>query len=163
MARDVDSVRLLEADPELGADMSAARFERARTSIVVSVLRLSPGPWLPSVVAAEPGHLGMLVLQGALTRDVELAGRAGTEVLGPGDLVRPWHHVGLEAPVPSRVRWRVLTPALLATIDRQIVTVGAAFPEVLAVLVARCSPVTSTASDGRGHAGCVKERQRGMP
>lgn len=138
MARNLQSVPLLEADPELGADLSAARFERARGAITVSVMRLLPGPWLPPGAAAAGRHrLGVLVLEGTLLREVVIAGRAGAEVLGQGDLIRPYGHLGMGAPVPSQVGWRVLTVTSLATIDRQVLIASAPFPEVLAALASR--------------------------
>ena len=139
MARKLQSVRLLEADSELGADLSAGSFERARAAIEAPVIRLVPGPWLPPVArtAAEEG-LGMLVLEGALACEVVISDRAAAELVGAGDLLRPSpHYLGLEAPVPSRVQWHVLTPATLAVIDRSVMFAVTRFPEVAVALAVR--------------------------
>ena len=138
MAHDPRPVRLLEADPDLGADLPAGRFECARAALTVPVTRLHPGLWLPPVASAvRHGRLGVLVLEGALIREIAIADRTGAELVGQGDLLSPYHHLGLEAPIPSDVGWRTLTPTTLATIDRRFVLASGPFPEILLALAWR--------------------------
>ena len=61
----------------------------------------------------------------------------GAELVGQGDFVRPAPHIGLGAPIPSRVEWHVLTPTTLAVIDSDVLAAGARFPEVLCALALR--------------------------
>src|SRR3954469_8075582 len=88
-------VRVLDEDPELRAAVSASARARARTAAVAPLLTLQRGPWGPP---AEPSHarrdLGLLVLEGLLSRDFRVAGRTFTELRGPDDLLRPWDDVG---------------------------------------------------------------------
>ena len=138
MARELRRLHLLEADPDLGADLSSENFERARAAISAAVMDLSPGSWLPhDGRSAANDDLGMLVLGGALTRDVVIADRACAELIGQGDLIRPSHHLGLGAPVPSHVQWQVRTPTTVARIDRRVLVATARFPEVIAALSLR--------------------------
>jgi CRP-like cAMP-binding protein len=51
-----------------------------------------------------------------LAREVHVAERTSTELLGAGDLLRPWE-LDDEDPVPCAVVWRVLEPADLALLD----------------------------------------------
>jgi hypothetical protein len=56
-------------------------------------------------------HLGFLLLKGLLLYEVSVNARATAELLGPGDLVRPWaRDPGL---LPSTTKWTVLEQALL--------------------------------------------------
>ena len=45
MPRGTDTVRLLEADPELGALLTGTRRAEAERELVVRTHRLSVGPW----------------------------------------------------------------------------------------------------------------------
>ena len=45
MARGTDTVRLLEADPELGSLLTGTRRADAERELVVRTHRLSVGPW----------------------------------------------------------------------------------------------------------------------
>jgi hypothetical protein len=38
---------------------------------------------------ADPSHLGLLIAEGVLAREVVLGDTVSTELLGPGDIVRP--------------------------------------------------------------------------
>ncbi|HEX2127812.1 MAG TPA: Crp/Fnr family transcriptional regulator [Solirubrobacterales bacterium] len=56
------------------------------------------------------------------------------EPLGPGDLLRPWQ----EDPASFvAAEFTVLTPAMVAILDREFLTRAAAFPEVLDALLER--------------------------
>ena len=50
--------------------------------------------------------LGLLVLDGLLIRRIELAGRFAAELLGPGDLLRPWQEDDEVASVSRTSGWR---------------------------------------------------------
>jgi CRP/FNR family transcriptional regulator, cyclic AMP receptor protein len=138
--------RLLDLDPELGEGLDAEAFERARVEIVVPTLSLDPGLWEPSEALpdANKGQLGVLVLDGLLTRDVVIAETSCAELVGPGDVLRPWDHLGIGAPVPSRVEWHVLADSNLAVIVGEAVGCMSAYPEVVSVLVTRAVRRTQT-------------------
>lgn len=132
----VHRVRLLDEDPELGADLSAAEFEQAREYAVVDTVRLRRGIHNPGDVGG-PEMLGLLVLDGLLVRSVLVAERACGELVGPGALVRPWDHFGQYAPMPFDVRWRVIESVTLAMLDTRIATLAARWPELLHGIVKR--------------------------
>lgn len=100
--------------------------------------RLSVGYWNVSRLAqADPGHLGLLIVDGVLARDVVLDDSISTELLGADDLVRPWHAESIRPMLRHEVRWSVLADAELALLDRRLATALARYPEVYAALLDR--------------------------
>ena len=63
------TVRVLEADPDLAADLNPEDVATARDLAVAEVIAADPGSWSPP---EGRGDLGFLVLEGALRRDVSL-------------------------------------------------------------------------------------------
>ncbi|HEX4760541.1 MAG TPA: hypothetical protein VH256_07055, partial [Thermoleophilaceae bacterium] len=64
------SVRLLEADPDLAADLDERTAEQARVRLVARVDTIEPGSWDPNpMLPQSEGHLGVLVIEGLMTRD----------------------------------------------------------------------------------------------
>ncbi len=138
MVKNTSVLRLLEADPGLGAALDPAERERARTAIVVREISLRPGTWRPRLeLEGDDGDLGVLVLEGVLLRDVEIVETTCAELIGAGDLLRPWDDVNTGSPVPSEVIWHVLSPARLALLDHRAVASAGRWPQVMSALVAR--------------------------
>ena len=77
-------------DPELGLRIPASEISRAREELVASVCALPAGHWEVPHGEGARGRLGFLILEGLLARDMTLAGRTATELLGEGDVVQPW-------------------------------------------------------------------------
>jgi CRP-like cAMP-binding protein len=78
-----------------------------------------------------------LVLEGLLIRRVGIEGRFGAELLGEGDLLRPWQSNGETAVLPLQTVWMVLEPTRMAVLDNQFVTRLAEYPELAPAFVAR--------------------------
>jgi hypothetical protein len=76
------------------------------------------------------------VVHGFLAREVLLHGQVCTELLGSGDLVRPWADAEPALP-PVEVRWNVLSSSRLLLLDRRFAARVQEFPEVSAALFAR--------------------------
>jgi len=129
-------IRLLEEDPDLGADLSPEDFERACRYAVTEVVDLARGVHEPSEVGS-PDLLGLLVLDGLLIRSVQVAERRCGELVGPGSLLRPWDHFGRYAPMPFEVRWRVISDARVALLDQRITMVAARWPALMHRMVGR--------------------------
>ena len=84
-------VRLLDVDPDLGALLDIARREQAQRELIVRTHRLPIGPWDVSRLAgASADHIGLLIVNGVLARELRISDQASMELLGAGDLVRPW-------------------------------------------------------------------------
>lgn len=129
-------IRLLEEDPELGEELPAEDFERARAYAVAEVVEFGRGVHEPMRIGS-PDLLGLLVLDGLLIRSVQVAERRCGELVGPGAILRPWDHFGQHAPMPFDVQWRVIAPVRLAVLDHRITMVAARWPPLMHRIVAR--------------------------
>ena len=128
-------VRLADADPALFRHVPRAERPEAAAAAVVARLLVSAGPW--QAPAAPRGHLlGLLVIEGLVLSSIELAGHPRSEVLGPGDLIRPWEDDG-EAPPPGAVRWTALDSLTLAVLDERFARAVGRWPGLLSALLGR--------------------------
>jgi CRP/FNR family cyclic AMP-dependent transcriptional regulator len=138
MSRTSETVRLLEADPELGALLADARRAEAERDLVVRTHRLSVGPWdVSRLSGASADHVGLLVLDGVLSRELVVADHVSAELLGPGDLVRPWQGSAGAGLLPVQAVWSVLSTVTLAVLDRRFAAEAARYPEITAALFDR--------------------------
>ena len=101
--------------------MRLARDFRRRGSTAVA------GPWSPERLV-DASCLGILVLEGLLTRDLHIAGTRSREILGAGDVLRPWDDDSALDPVPSRVRWTVLEPTVCVLLDQRWQVLASRWP-----------------------------------
>jgi CRP/FNR family cyclic AMP-dependent transcriptional regulator len=132
-------ISILDADPELGAGLSGDARDLARRHAMAAVHALPTGPLdfpLPNGESAAPA-VGLLVLDGLITRDVELAKRATTELIGQGDIIRPWDDELSLDPLPGSVSWAVLEPARVAVLDRRFAAVAGRWPSMLDTVIGR--------------------------
>ena len=132
-------IRLLEAQPDLAEGLSPEDEADARRHVVAVLESIDPGPWAPSdTCALDPAFMGLLIVDGTLSRDVELGGRRCSELLGPGDLLRPWDYdEGYAASVPTESAWTVLDPARVAVLDGRFARVACRYPELVSKLLGR--------------------------
>ncbi|MDQ3642819.1 MAG: hypothetical protein M3450_15460 [Actinomycetota bacterium] len=70
---------------------------------------LEPRPWDPRAIGSLRPTLGVLVCDGLMTRTIALNARTTTELLGPGDILRPWDEEDDGGPVRFSIwgLWRV--------------------------------------------------------
>jgi CRP/FNR family cyclic AMP-dependent transcriptional regulator len=129
---------LLEIDPDLGLLLDEDRLPVARRDLLVGVHTLETGSWAADKLAgASPEHVGLLVIDGVLSREVLVSDTVSTELLGPGDVVRPWRlHDGPDL-LRHSVRWSVLTRSRVALLDRRFAVQLAGYPEVYAAILDR--------------------------
>jgi CRP/FNR family transcriptional regulator, cyclic AMP receptor protein len=130
------TVRIFDEDPELfdGVADSAA----AAAASVVEAAWLEPGIWRPERERIDTRvHYGFLVLDGMLLRRVGLGVRDSIEILGPGDVVRPWVSFGEGSEITTNDRWQVHLRTRLANLDRRFAVRVSPWPEVSAALMDR--------------------------
>ena len=139
VAASTSLVHVLAEDRRLGAQLTTDELATATQHLVAAELRLTEGPWAAEHPLGEaPGDLGFLVVEGLLSRDVRVGRHACAELLGPGDLLRPWDaDEGSGAPVRHESAWRVLQAARLAVLDARFASVAGRFPPVVAELMSR--------------------------
>jgi CRP-like cAMP-binding protein len=129
-------VHALDVYPDLGRRLTPDQLRIARHHLVAQVGSLRPGPTQSSGrIEREPGHLGILILDGLLIREVHLGGIVATELVGRGDVLRPVDHDGEGAPVPFDVAWRVLQPTRILYLDREFALAAGRWPEVIEEIV----------------------------
>jgi hypothetical protein len=132
--------RILDEDLELAAAVDQARFHEARLAAVAPLITVPKGHWQPPTAQRAHGRdFGLLVLNGLLVRDVELAGRSFSELRGPEDLLRPWDDATEITSVSARVTWTAREPTRLAWLDGDFASSIAPWPELTAVLFARAT------------------------
>jgi CRP-like cAMP-binding protein len=130
------TINLLDALPSLADAVGGESRELAHRHAVAAAIDLEPGTWAPSAsTATERGDLGLVIVDGFMTRDVRLGATVACEVVGRGDLLRPGDHDGDHAPVPFAVEWRVLSPTRVAILDRRAAIVLGRWPELIEVLI----------------------------
>jgi hypothetical protein len=134
---------LLDLDPDLGQFLDGPRLDDARRQLLVRVRRIATGPWNTARLSvADAGHLGLLVLDGVLSREVLAADVISTELIGPGELLRPWQIAPDPALLRVSARWSVLADTRVAVLDRRLTSQLGAFPEIVSLLVERMTART---------------------
>jgi hypothetical protein len=110
-------------------------------------LSLEPGEWdyahepewapIVSGLREERGSLGLLILGGLLWRETCIGEDSGIELLGPGDLVRPWVRPIPASEILADGRWKVLHPGSVAILGREFAAATAGWPVIAATLIDR--------------------------
>jgi hypothetical protein len=133
-----DVISLLDADPDFADGLDPETRERARRDARTRAQRLSPGAW-DAAAAMEPEihHRGFLIYEGLITREVEVLGRRCCELLGPGDVIRPWQWDPDGSHVQAEIGWEVLEPTRLAVLDHALVQRLAPYPQLGVELFSR--------------------------
>jgi CRP/FNR family cyclic AMP-dependent transcriptional regulator len=133
-------IPLLDLDPDLGRLLSDEQVAEARSDLRVQVSVIRRGPWaVERLPSADGGHLGLLVLDGVLAREILLADTISTELVGVGDLLCPWHEADGSALLAHDIRWSVLDDLRVAVLDRRFASRLGQFPEINSVLLERVS------------------------
>ena len=149
-ARFGKAVSLLEVDPDLIEHLAPEQAAAARSRVLARVAILDDGerdPW--RWIGDANGHLGLLIIDGLLTRNMRLLGRTTMELLGAGDLVRPWDDAAEPASVPQSVTWTVHLPTRVAVLDQRFVERIAPWPGITTALVSR-DPYGGPGADPQG-------------
>ncbi|MDQ6820217.1 MAG: Crp/Fnr family transcriptional regulator [Actinomycetota bacterium] len=133
-----DLISIVDADADLAELLDESERERARREALTRVRRLSPGKWdAAKAIEPEKHHRGFLIIEGLLSREVHVLGRQCVELLGPGDVLRPWRWDPDGSHVHAEVGWMVLEPTELAVLDQGLVTRMTPWPQLGVELFAR--------------------------
>jgi CRP-like cAMP-binding protein len=136
----VATFAVLRLDPDLGAEIPAGERAAAAASCTARLLEIPRGEWDASQARApdrSPAGFGLLALSGILCRRVIQGHRYGAELIGPGDLMRPWDMVGEWSTIPTEPSWTVLEPARVAVLDAAFAQRAAPFPAIAEALTRR--------------------------
>ena len=127
-------IALLQVDPELREAMAGKDLERATRALTVATLGVSPGYWTPPLDSPEPGHLGYLLLEGILQRELTVSRSRSVEFLARGDLLRPWTEI---QPSFSIATFKVAQRLRLAVLDGGFAARLVRWPAVAEILFDR--------------------------
>jgi CRP/FNR family cyclic AMP-dependent transcriptional regulator len=135
------TVRVFEADRDLLSDLPEEARREARQRVVVPLLQLERRVWdaRSNGVAGHGACLGLLVLDGLLLHSVSVGDDLRSELVGAGDVIRPWEHEDDAASVPFQSRWEVVHSARLAVLDARFVAFACRWPQLLPAVVARAT------------------------
>jgi len=129
--------RVLEEDGDLADAIPRERRQQAIDECLARTLVIPAGRWRATQDVAPNEGIGLLVLEGSLIRRVGVDGRFGAELLGAGDVLRPWQGEGEMPTLQVTTGWRVIDTLRLAILDEQFTRRLARYPRVTGSLVAR--------------------------
>jgi CRP-like cAMP-binding protein len=128
-------VPLLEVDSELAYGLTPAEREQAAGLLEVRVLRLERGDWEPPSSGPATAY-GLLLLDGLIARRTRVGRGVALELLGPGDILRPWEALPY-CTVEPRAAWQVLVATRLAVLDSRVTALAGRWPALTINLSAR--------------------------
>src|SRR5215212_3170766 len=138
MVKAPGTVQLLDADPDLGMLLTDGRRAEAERELTVRTYQVPTGPWdVTRLSGTSVDHVGLLILDGVLARELVVADHVSAELLGPGDVIRPWQAANRANLLPVEAVWSVLSPVTVAALDRHFAVELARYPEITSVLLDR--------------------------
>lgn len=145
---DPDLIRVLsDEDQRLVGELFRAR--------VVNVTQ-----WPPQLPRFDPARtFGLLVLDGLLGRRLCIGRSATTQLMGVGDILRPWE-APPESLIEPKLDWCVFLPARLAILDARITYLMGRRPELVVAFASRLQQGSYAASlqTAIGHMPRVEDR-----
>src|SRR4051794_10011687 len=124
------SVLLLEALPELTEFVAHDQAQVARASLRVPAIQIPAGPLTPQQLTASGSDaFAAVVLDGLITRHLDIGGHPALQLHGPGDVVaaRPVAQ-GL---LPARDALAAASPSRLAIIDDHFLLAARRWPRLI--------------------------------
>jgi hypothetical protein len=137
IAAESEIAEVLARDPDLAVGLAGPELAEARRACRARTVTIAKGDRDTGERYRDPDGFGLFLLSGFVVRRVGRAGRFGAELLGPGDLLRPWQTVGTFATRPFEPVWSVVDRAEVALLDAAFARRAAPFPAVAVGLVDR--------------------------
>jgi CRP/FNR family cyclic AMP-dependent transcriptional regulator len=131
------TVSILDEDPDIAAGLSPVARAAARPRAMASVIWVEPGPWMPRLRHPRDA-LGLLVLDGVLLHSIAV-GKARAQLLGAGDVIRPWDYEQDGATIPFQSSWEVVRTARIAVLDARFAARACRWPPLIAALGTRAT------------------------
>ena len=139
MSRLIETILLLDADPDLAAGLNPSDSAIARARSHATVVDFAGPRWNPAAFheTAGPDWLGLFVVEGLVIRSVSVGSRTACELFGPGDLTRPWGGDHDYEPLPVDVSWRIPSGVRFAVLDSDFARRMCAWPLIIGRIIAR--------------------------
>ncbi len=129
------AVGILDVDPDLGDALEPDARRQAARLLRVPLLEVPRGAWEPPRM--ERAAYGLLVVRGLMARRVTLGRVATAEVVGEGDVLRPWEDGLVPSMVSATSQWEVLHDAEVAVIGARATALIAHWPPLHVALATR--------------------------
>jgi CRP/FNR family cyclic AMP-dependent transcriptional regulator len=140
--------RLLDLDRDLAEALGEEIVARARDRIGVATVRLAPGSWHPTALTSIGRQaFALIVCDGLIVRDLDLAGTLTADLLGPGDLVD--FGPATDPMLSTGERWHVSGHATVAILDDRVLPALHAWPAISSRLIARAARQAARAAEQR--------------
>jgi hypothetical protein len=138
----VGAVSVIDVDPDLAEGLPPAERGAASRRLVAPAFDVPVGAWSPTerpeLSGGRQRHtLAVLIIDGLLTRAITLEGRTTGELLGTGDVLRPWDDDEPPPHVSMTVAWSVHAPTRMAVLDRRFLAAAARWPTVIEEIAER--------------------------
>ncbi len=126
-----------DEDPDLLCGLDRSTTDLLRRRVVTPKLWVAAGPWTPPAdLERSRTTLGLLVVDGLIIRSIHLNGRKCPELVGAGDLLRPWDHDHDDA-VAVSVSWKALERTTIAILDERFMAAVCRWPTIMSELLSR--------------------------
>ena len=162
-SRESRVVRVLAADEQLGRGLEGERLDRAKVRLTGRALELDTGRWdVASLHGTASLSAGLLVVDGFIARELLMEDRASVELLGPGDLLRPWDEP--ESLLPFVVTWNVLSTVRAIVLGPAFTSEVRDFPEVSLALLSRVHGRAQRLAESQAiaHTTAIRDRVHAM-
>ncbi|HEY1688994.1 MAG TPA: Crp/Fnr family transcriptional regulator [Solirubrobacteraceae bacterium] len=143
----VQGVRLLVVDPDLGSSLDGEAHAQAREQVVFPSIELDAGTLALERLRHASGVRGrvhgFLMLSGSLTINILMSGRTCTRLIGPRELVLL---DGIETDsIPVSWEWAVLAPAHILLFDERLHAIARHWPPLMSAIIERAAQQTRNA------------------
>jgi CRP/FNR family cyclic AMP-dependent transcriptional regulator len=140
--------RLLDLDSDLAEALGVEAAARARDRVGVATVRLGDGLWRPETLARDVRQaFGLIVCDGLIVRELDLAGTLTADLVGPGDIVALGE--SSEALLRTGEHWHVSGNATVAILDDRVLPALHAWPTLSSRLIARAARQAARAAEQR--------------
>jgi hypothetical protein len=140
--------RLLDLDSDLAEALGRDGTARARDRVGAATVRLEAGSWRPEVLAPEVRRaFALIVCDGLIVRELDLAGTITADLLGPGDIVAIEGNG--EPLLTTGEHWHVSGRATVAILDDRVLPALHAWPALSSRLIARAARQAARAAEQR--------------
>jgi CRP/FNR family transcriptional regulator, cyclic AMP receptor protein len=140
--------RLLDLDSDLAEALGAEATARARDRVGVATVRLGPGLWRPETLSPEVRRaFALIVCDGLIIHELDLAGTLTADLLGPGDIVALGRTN--EPLLATREHWHVSGSATVAILDDRVLPALHTWPALSSHLISRAARQAARAAEQR--------------
>ena len=135
-----ERVSIPDVDRGLARAIGPDQAALARRALVVGAIRVPEGEFLPRETRdLVIGGLGLLITSGYVGQQLHVGNARSLELVGPGDLIRPFEADAASPVSFAEARFRAFSNTELAVLDSGFAPRAAHFPGLVGALVERAA------------------------